>query len=60
MYIKKLTIEHFGRIEYKSFNFCESLNVVVHSMLLIKKSTRKKHENQSYTLEFLKNSKVVL
>lgn len=28
MYIKKLTIEHFGRIEYKSFNFCESLNVI--------------------------------
>ena len=28
MYIKKLTIEHFGRIEYKSFNFCESLNVL--------------------------------
>lgn len=28
MYIKKLTIEHFGRFEYKSFNFCESLNVL--------------------------------
>lgn len=28
MFIKKLTIEHFGRIEYKSFNFCESLNVI--------------------------------
>ena len=28
MYIKKLTIEHFGRIEYKSFTFCESLNVI--------------------------------
>ena len=28
MYIKKLTIEHFGRIEYKSFTFCDSLNVL--------------------------------
>lgn len=28
MYIKKLTIEHFGRIEYKSFHFCDSLNVL--------------------------------
>lgn len=28
MYIKKLTIEHFGRIEYKSFHFCDSLNVI--------------------------------
>lgn len=28
MFIKKLTIEHFGRIEYKSFHFCESLNVI--------------------------------
>ena len=28
MFLKKLTIEHFGRIEYKSFNFCESLNVL--------------------------------
>ena len=28
MFIKKLTIEHFGRIEYKSFHFCDSLNVL--------------------------------
>ena len=28
MYIKKLTIEHFGRFEYKTFHFCESLNVI--------------------------------
>ena len=27
MYIKKLTIEHFGRFEYKTFHFCDSLNV---------------------------------
>ena len=28
MYIKKLTLEHFGRFEYKSFHFCDSLNVI--------------------------------
>lgn len=28
MFIKKLTIEHFGRIEYKTFHFCDSLNVL--------------------------------
>ena len=28
MYIKKLAIEHFGRFEYKTFHFCESLNVI--------------------------------
>lgn len=28
MFIKKLTLEHFGQFEYKSFNFCESLNVL--------------------------------
>lgn len=28
MFIKKLTLEHFGQFEYKSFNFCDSLNVI--------------------------------
>lgn len=28
MFIKKLTIEHFGRFEYKTFHFCDSLNVI--------------------------------
>ena len=28
MFVKKLTLEQFGRFEYKSFNFCDSLNVI--------------------------------
>ena len=28
MFVKKLTLEHFGRFEYKSFHFCDSLNVL--------------------------------
>ena len=28
MFVKRLTIEHFGRFGYKSVNFCDSLNVI--------------------------------
>lgn len=28
MFVKKLTIEHFGRFGYKNFHFCDSLNVI--------------------------------
>ena len=28
MFVKRLTIEHFGRFGYKSVNFCDTLNVI--------------------------------